>query len=92
MLNIKFILNKKHQLLFFILKKKLLTATCVVGNGFSKINIGKFYKCKWLDEYPKALHPLYDKEVTDTLEIMKAGFSREDLKKNEWNWFGQQKT
>lgn len=44
-----------------------------------KYNIGKFYKMKYLDKYPEAIHPLYDQEVTDTTEILNAGFSRKDL-------------
>jgi len=44
-----------------------------------KHNIGKFYKIKYLDKYPDAIHPIYKEEVTDTIEILKAGFSKSDL-------------
>ena len=48
-------------------------------DGFSK-NIGKFYEIKYLDNYDDIIVN-FDKQITDTLAILKAGFSREDL---EW--------
>lgn len=55
--------------------------------GF-RYNIGKFYKIKYLDKYPNAIHPLYDQEVTDTIELLKAGFSMDEiLNKKENNLF-----
>lgn len=49
-----------------------------VPDGFSN-NVGKFYKLKYLDEYPNLIIVKFDEEVTDTTEILKAGFSKEDL-------------
>jgi hypothetical protein len=46
--------------------------------GFRE-NIGKFYKIKYLDKYPDVIYPLYDQEVTDTSEILKAGFSIDEV-------------
>ena len=62
------------------------------GGGVGPIdfykNIGKFYKIKYLDKYPEAIHPLYEQEVTDTAEILNAGFSMDDiLNKKENNLF-----
>lgn len=47
--------------------------------GF-KSKIGKFYKIRYLDKYPGAIHPLYDQEVTDTAEILNSGFKMYDIK------------
>lgn len=47
--------------------------------GFSK-NIGKFYKIKYSEKYEGSIQALFDQEVTDTIAILKAGFSREELK------------
>ncbi|MFP9112298.1 hypothetical protein ACLI1A_00010 [Flavobacterium sp. RHBU_3] len=47
---------------------------------FSK-NIGKFYKIKYSDKYVGVIRPMLNEEVTDTTEILKAGFSKEDLGK-----------
>ena len=58
-----------------------------ISSEFRK-NIGKFYKIKYLDKYPEAIHPLYEQEVTDTAEILNAGFSMDDiLNKKENNLF-----
>ena len=46
--------------------------------GFSK-NIGKFYKIKCSEKYKGAIQALFNQEVTDTTEILKAGFSKEDI-------------
>ena len=53
--------------------------------GFRE-NIGKFYKMKYLDKYPDAIHPLYDQEVTDTAEILKAGFSMDEILNKKTNY------
>lgn len=44
-----------------------------------KEKVGHFFYMKYLDEFPNVIHPIMDKEVTDTQEILKAGFSREDI-------------
>ena len=48
--------------------------------GFSE-NIGKFYKIKYSTKYKGAIEPLLDQEVTDTVAILQAGFTKEDIKK-----------
>ncbi|OYQ33903.1 hypothetical protein CHU92_12505 [Flavobacterium cyanobacteriorum] len=48
--------------------------------GFSK-NIGNFYKIKYSIKYKGVIKPLFDEQVTDTTEILQAGFTKEDLKK-----------
>jgi hypothetical protein len=48
---------------------------------FYKANIGKFYKIKYAEKYEDMIIVLLDQEVTDTVAILKAGFSSKDLKK-----------
>lgn len=50
----------------------------IVPEGFYN-NIGKFYKIKYLDKYPDLILIKFDEEVTDTTEILRSGFSKEDL-------------
>lgn len=47
--------------------------------GFSK-NIGKFYKIKYSIKYIGVITPLLNDEVTDTIAILNAGFTKEDLR------------
>ena len=46
--------------------------------GFSK-NIGKFYKIKYSEKYKGSIQALFNEEVTDTIEILQAGFTKEEL-------------
>ncbi|OYQ33902.1 hypothetical protein CHU92_12500 [Flavobacterium cyanobacteriorum] len=48
--------------------------------GFSK-NIGKFYKIRYSEKYKGRLTAFFNEEVTDTINILKSGFTKEDLKK-----------
>lgn len=49
-------------------------------NDFSRENcIGKFYYMNLSTENPNYSQILLDQEVTDTAEILKAGFTKEDL-------------
>ena len=48
--------------------------------GFSK-NIGKFYKIRYSEKYKGAIQALFNEEVTDTVAILQAGFTKEDIKK-----------
>ena len=47
-------------------------------SGFSK-NIGKFYKIKYLEKYNIIIDALFNEQITDTLEILKAGFSMDEV-------------
>lgn len=47
--------------------------------GFSK-NTGKFYKILYSEKYKGHLKALFDEQVTDTLAILKAGFSKHEIK------------
>ncbi|MDN3672836.1 hypothetical protein QWY99_07205 [Flavobacterium branchiarum] len=42
-------------------------------------DIGKFYKVKYLSDSPEIIRVDYSKEITDTIAILNAGFSREDI-------------
>lgn len=47
--------------------------------GFSE-NIGKFYRIKYSEKYKGSIQALFDQEVTDAVAILKAGFTKEELK------------
>lgn len=46
--------------------------------GFSN-NIGKFYRIQYSQKYI-SINAFFDQEVTDSIAILKAGFSEEDIK------------
>ncbi|WP_026726157.1 hypothetical protein [Flavobacterium sasangense] len=46
-------------------------------DGFHK-NVGSFYKIKYLDKYENIIVD-FDEKITDTVAILKAGFSKEDI-------------
>lgn len=79
---------KRNYFVFYInnQKKKCFESYMRPPNSYN--SIGKFYKIKYLDKYPDAIHPLFDQEVTDTIELLKAGFSMDEiLNKKENNLF-----
>ncbi len=49
-------------------------------NAFHK-KLGSFFEIKYVEEYDNIIVN-YDKEITDTVAILSAGFSREDLGNN----------
>jgi hypothetical protein len=50
-----------------------------VPNGFQE-NIGKFYRIRYSEKYKGSIHANFDEQVTDTTEILNAGFSKDDIK------------
>lgn len=46
-------------------------------------NIGKFYKIRYSKKFKGSLVAFFDQEVTDTTEILKAGFTMKDILSNE---------
>jgi hypothetical protein len=53
------------------------------GEGGSSIgsseNIGKFYKIRYSEKFKGSLEAFFDQEVTDTTQILKAGFTKRDI-------------
>ena len=53
------------------------------GEGGSSIgsseNIGKFYKIRYSEKFKGSLEAFFDQEVTDTAQILKAGFTKRDI-------------
>lgn len=45
-----------------------------------KMKVGEFYKIIYSSKDPKNVEIFLDEKITDTLAILKAGFSREDIK------------
>ncbi|TRX30908.1 hypothetical protein FNW52_19540 [Flavobacterium sp. ZT3R18] len=49
---------------------------------FSK-NIGKFYKIRYSEKFKGSMEAFFDEQVTDSTEILKAGFTMKDILSNE---------
>ncbi|MFN3753919.1 hypothetical protein [Flavobacterium sp.] len=49
-----------------------------VSKGFEN-NIGKFYRIQYSTKYENHIKAFFDQEVIDTLEILKAGFSKSEI-------------
>lgn len=47
--------------------------------GITKKDIGKFYEIKYLSSSPEIIRVNYSKQITDTTDILKAGFSMRDI-------------
>lgn len=47
-------------------------------SGF-KDNRGKFYKIIYSEKYPGCFKVIFDEQITDTLKILEAGFSKDDF-------------
>ncbi|MCL9806916.1 hypothetical protein NAT51_15375 [Flavobacterium amniphilum] len=56
--------------------------------GFYYSNLNKFFKIVYSEDQPEGVRPMYYEEVTDTAELLKAGFSmNEILNKQEIDLF-----
>lgn len=60
-------------------KEKLVTPERKRGKNINQDDIGKFYELKYLKESPSIVRTNFSKQVTDTVAILKAGFSKEDI-------------
>ncbi len=69
--------SRKYYFEYFKYKKKYKVFITNTPEKFST-QIGNFYKIKYLDKYDDIIVN-FDKKITDTLAILEAGFSREDL-------------
>ena len=70
--------SQENHFIYYINGKKVQNYASDNDVDFRQ-NIGKFYKIKYLIKYSEIIHPMYEEEVTDTTEILEAGFSKEDL-------------
>ena len=48
--------------------------------GFHDKNIGKFYRIQYSTKYENSIKAFFDKQVTDSVEILKSGFSSNEIK------------
>jgi hypothetical protein len=62
-------------------KIKLITPERKKENNVDQDDVGKFYEIKYLKASPSIVRTNFLKQITDSTEIMKAGFSIEDIKK-----------
>jgi hypothetical protein len=45
----------------------------------SSESVGRFYKIRYSDKFKESIEAFFDQEVTDTTEILKAGFTKKDM-------------
>jgi hypothetical protein len=76
---------RSDYFIYYVDNKKHRANTGDSPAGFRE-NIGKFYRIKYLDKYPEVIHSLFDKEVTDTAEILEAGFSMDEILNKKTNY------
>jgi len=69
--------KSKHYYFEYYNGKKNIDLLTKAPKDFYK-KVGSFYKIKYLNEY-KDIIVDFDKEITDTTLILKAGFSKEDI-------------
>ncbi len=74
----KFVKSRDYNFLFYDSSVKKTVSVSRVPADFYH-NVGKFYYIKYLDKYPELIIVMFDQQVTDTTEILKAGFSIEDF-------------
>lgn len=64
---------------YYINNKKCVSFQNSLNTGISTNDIGKFYEMKYLPDSPEIVRGIYSKQVTDTVTILKAGFSIADI-------------
>ena len=64
---------------YYIGDKRYISYQNGLHTGISNKDIGKFYEVRYLPESPEIVRGNYSKEITDTIAILNAGFSREDI-------------
>ncbi|UOK42164.1 MULTISPECIES: hypothetical protein [Flavobacterium] len=67
-----------NYFVYYVKGKKIRANGGRAPQGFSN-NIGKFYRIQYSQKYI-SINAFFDQEVTDSIEILKAGFSEEDIK------------
>jgi hypothetical protein len=70
--------SKSYYFEYYYLNSKKVYEEVRAPNGFI-LNVGKFYRIKYLPKYPDLLVINFDKEVTDKEEILKAGFGNDQI-------------
>lgn len=58
---------------YFLNDKKITVVVENIPEGFSS-NLGKFYRIKYMEKYPNLIVVKFNQEVSDTTEIINAGF------------------
>ena len=74
----------KNYIFSFYINSKLKTNYIIDAPKDFSSNVGKFYRIKYLEEYPDLIIVKFDQEVTDTSEILNAGFRKEDIISNSY--------
>lgn len=67
------------HLSYYIQGKKHSSSESALDTDVHDADIGKFYKIKYLMRNPEIVRGIYSQQVIDTVIILKAGFSKEDL-------------
>jgi hypothetical protein len=70
--------TKDYYFKYFVKGETYINSYGQTTSGFHE-NKGKFYEIKYSKKEPNKLIVNFDKEITDTTLILKAGFSKEDI-------------
>lgn len=66
---------------YYINGKKYNSFESAYKKPITKNDVGNFYRINFLETSPKIIRGQYDKKITDTILLLKALFSRDDLAK-----------
>ncbi|NRS90057.1 hypothetical protein HNQ02_002992 [Flavobacterium sp. 7E] len=64
---------------YIISNKKYNSFESALDKKISSEDVGRFYEFRYLLDSPKIVRGNYFKEITDTVAILNAGFSREEI-------------
>ncbi|MBP6128565.1 hypothetical protein [Flavobacterium sp.] len=64
---------------FYCKKKKIINIERKSESNISEKDIGKFYEIKYLNDTPDVSMAHFNKQITDTIAILEAGFTKADI-------------
>lgn len=80
--------NPKREYIYvsyYVDSKKYISIESGLHKKITEKDIGKFYNIKYLSNSPGIIRGVYLKKISDTSEILKSGFSKEDIGNNTRN-------
>ena len=64
---------------FYCKKKKIINIESKSESNISEKDIEKFYEIKYLNDTPDVSMAHFNKQITDTIAILEAGFTKADI-------------
>lgn len=66
---------------YYYEKMKFITPERKKYKGIDQDDVGNFYELKYLKSSPSIVRTNFEKQITDTVAILKVGFTKEDIGK-----------